>query len=74
MITRLNDVNHKLVEKLERLEQVVEQTVQKAYEATKRNYSSHREWDNDLDDDTKNKAKQINQIQAQINTHKKTIG
>lgn len=60
MITRLNDVNHKLVEKLERLEQVVEQTVQKAYEATKRNYSSHREWDNDLDDDTKNKAKQIN--------------
>lgn len=27
MITRLNDVNNKLIEKLERLEQVVEQTV-----------------------------------------------
>ena len=55
MITRLNDVNNKLIEKLERLEQVVEQTVQKAYEATKRNFSSHREWENDLDDDTKDK-------------------
>ena len=64
MITWLNDVNHKLVEKLEWLEQVVEQTVQKAYEATKWNYSSHWEWDNDMDDDTKTKAKQINQIQA----------
>ena len=73
MITRLNDVNNKLIEKLERLEQVVEQTVQKAYEATKRNFSSHREWENDLDDDTKDKSKQIQQIHAQVNTHKKTI-
>lgn len=73
MISRLNDVNNKLITKLERLEMVVEQTVQKAYEATKRNYSSHREWENDLDDSTKDKSKQINHIQAQINTHKKTI-
>jgi hypothetical protein len=62
MIQRLNDVNNKLIDKLTRLESVVESTVQKAYEATKRNFSSHRDWENDLDDDVKDKAKQIAQI------------
>lgn len=62
MIIKLNEVNLWLIEKLERLESVVESTVQKAYQATKRNYSSHREWEADLDDDTKEKSKRIQQI------------
>ena len=57
MIIKLNEVNNRLVEKLERLETVVQSTIQKAYQATKRNYSSHREWDADLDEETKEKSK-----------------
>lgn len=73
LIQKLNEVNEKLLEKLERLETVVEQTVDKAYQASKRNFSSHREWDNDQDEDIKARNKKIKQIQATVNADKKKI-
>lgn len=73
LILKLQEVNEKLMDKLVKLEQVVEQTVEKAYNATKRNISTHRNWEDDGDDSIKQKNKQIKQIQQTINGHKKTI-
>ena len=58
MIVKLYEVNTWLIEKLEWLEDVVATTVQK-YTSTKRNYSSHWEWDADYDEETKEKTKKI---------------
>ena len=41
LIMRLQEVNQKLMDKLVKLEQVVEATVEKAYQATKRSTSTH---------------------------------
>lgn len=73
LIIRLNEVNSKLFEKLQKLEDVVEQTVQKAYQATRSNAASHREWEKDADDDIKSKNKAIASMSSQISHHKKTI-
>ena len=67
LILKLNEVNKKLIEKLERLEAVVSQTVEKANETSKKTSKSHRDWENYEDDG------QVKKIQAQINSHKKTI-
>ncbi len=58
MIVKLYEVNTWLIEKLEWLEDVVSTTVNK-YTSTKWNYSSHREWDADHDEETKEKSKKI---------------
>jgi hypothetical protein len=68
LILKMKEVNEKLIEKLGRLEEVVDKTVKKAYKATKRNVSSHRDWDNDADDDIKQKNKQIRSIQTILNS------
>lgn len=73
LILKLHEVNKKLIEKLERLEAVVSQTVEKAHETTKKTAVSHRDWENGADDDVKAKNKQIKKIQNEINSHKKTI-
>ena len=67
LILKLNEVNKELIEKLERLEAVVSQTVEKANETSKKTSKSHRDWENYEDDG------QVKKIQAQINSHKKTI-
>ena len=67
LILKLHEVNKKLIEKLERLEAVVSQTVEKANETSKRSNKSHRQWESTEDD------KQVQKIQHEINGHKKTI-
>ena len=59
LIYKLEDVNWKLIEKLRWLEQVVTETVDKAYTASKRGVTSHREWDQDGDEDLKSKNRTL---------------
>ena len=73
LIVKLEDVNRKLIDKLRRLEQVVTETVDKAYTASKRGVASHREWDQDGDDDLRGKNRQLKGLQGQINRDKKKI-
>ena len=57
LVEKMENVNRKLIEKLKHLEEVIAETIDRAYSHTKKDYGSHRDWDEG--DELKERAKKI---------------